>query len=90
MMNTASSPLEQYQNPMAHTGDMNYPLLMQSYYGGDGYPAHAGQRPAGMDQMPMSDGLGPMPPMTPGLQVSVPVVGDLQSHSFVDNGRRYE
>jgi hypothetical protein len=41
-----------------------------------------------MDQMPMSDGLAPLAPLTPGPQQTAPA--DLQPHSFVENGRKYE
>jgi hypothetical protein len=88
MMNTASSPLDPYHPSLLQNGDPNYaPLPMQQYYV-DGYAPPPAPRGQMMDQMPMSDGLAPLAPLTPGPQQTAPA--DLQPHSFVENGRKYE
>jgi hypothetical protein len=87
MMNTASSPLDPYHASLPHTSDPNYAgLPMQPYY--DTYTPHPAARGVMMEQMPMSDGLAPLAPLDPAPQQAAPV--DLQSHSFVENGRKYE
>jgi hypothetical protein len=88
MMNAASSPLDPYHSSLPNNGEPNYAALPMQQFFVDGYPSHTAPRGPIIDQMPMADGLAPLAPVAAGPQQTV--VADLQPHSFVENGRKYE